>query len=82
MSCKERVVEQAVPVGLGLAVQQQVDGRIALAKQCGEQEDEQAEHRSANGQAHMGLVLETCEDAFGKAHCSDEIERHQATRDA
>ena len=78
MSGKKRVVQYLVPVGLSAPVEQQVDAVVALAEECRKEEDEQAQRGTTYEKPYVRLVLETSEDALGKAHRADEIEAHQS----
>ena len=79
---EQGVVENLVPVGLGTAIEQQVDAAITLAIKGREQEDEQTQNGTANGQTDIRMVLVTGEDPLAETHHPDEIERDESTGDA
>ena len=82
MTIEQRTVENLVPVGLSLTIQQQIDGMIALAIERREEEDERTQDETANEQPDVWFVLETCKHILTGIHGTDEIERHKSTRDA
>ena len=57
MTVEQRVVEQGVPIGFCVAVEQDVDGAVALAVEHGEDEDERAEHQASQQQFCVTVVL-------------------------
>ena len=77
LTSEQRVVQNLIPVSIGLSVQQQVDATVTLTIQSREQEDEQTQCRSTNGQFDMGMVLEFGKHALADTHHSDKVERYQ-----
>ena len=78
LTVEERVVEQGSPVGLAVAVEQDVQCAVAFAVECGEERDEQAEHHSAEDELGITVVAQPGEDALAGSHHADEVETDES----
>ena len=82
MAIEQGTAQHLVPVGLSLAVEQQVDAVVALAVERREEEDERAEQQAANEEADVGAVLEAGKHVLAGIHGADEVEADQSARHA
>ena len=82
VAIEQRVVQHLVPVGLALAVEQDVQCTVAFAVEGGEEEDEQAEETATEGEPGIAVGLQSAEDAFAGCHRADEVEADEAAAEA
>ena len=82
VAVEQRVVQYLVPVGLTLAVEQDVQRPVAFTVEGGEEEDEQAEQDAAEGQSRIAVVLQSTEDTFAGRHGTDEVEADEPAEES
>ena len=80
MTVEQRTVQHLIPVGLGLTVQQQVDGVVALTVQRREDENQRTQDSTTKYQFDIWLVLEASKHILTGIHHADEVQRYQSTR--
>ena len=75
---KQRTVHHLPPLCLVAALEQDVDGRIALAVKRREEEDERAEDESTKQQFGVWILTQFAEKALADGHGAHEIQTHQS----
>ena len=78
MTIEERVIEQRVPVGLGLALQQYVDGVIAFAIERRKEENERTQDNATQHKFGVLVLFQLGENVLTGRHHADKIQTYES----
>ena len=78
MAIEKRAVQEGVPVGLRLTVEQDVDARIAFAIERWKKENQRTQHDAADGELYVRLVANAREQSLAGRHHADEVKADDA----